>query len=57
MKKPLLYKVEEVADMLQVTKMTVYRYVKAKKIKAYKIGKEIRIDGADFQDFLESIKL
>ncbi len=57
MKKPVLYKVEEVADMLQVTKMTVYRYVKAKKIKAYKIGKEIRIDGADFQDFLESIKL
>ena len=57
MKKPLLYKVEEVADMLQVTKMTVYRYVKAKKIKAYKSGKAIRIGGADFQDFLESIKL
>lgn len=57
MKKPVLYKVEEVADILQVTKMTVYRYVKAKKIKAYKIGKEIRIDGTDFQGFLESIKL
>ena len=57
MEKPILYKVEEIADILQVTKMTVYRYVKAKKIKAYKIGKEIRIDGSDFQDFLESIKI
>lgn len=57
MEKPILYKVEEIADILQVTKMTVYRYIKAKKIKAYKIGKEIRIDGSDFQDFLESIKI
>lgn len=52
-----LYKVEEIAEILQVTKMTVYRYIKAKKIKAYKIGKEIRIDGADFEAFLESIKI
>ena len=57
MNKPVFYTVEDVADMLQVTKMTVYRYVKAKKIKAYKIGKEIRIDGTDFQEFLQSIKL
>lgn len=57
MENPILYKVEEVADILQVTKMTIYRYIKAKKIKAYKIGKEIRIDGSDFQDFMESIKI
>lgn len=57
MEKPTFYKVEEVADMLQVTKMTIYRYIKAKKIKAYKIGKEIRIYGWDFQDFMESIKI
>ncbi len=57
MEKPTFYKVEEVAEMLQVTKMTIYRYIKAKKIKAYKIGKEIRIDGSDFQDFMESIKI
>lgn len=57
MEKPTFYKVQEVAGMLQVTKMTIYRYIKAKKIKAYKIGKEIRIDGSDFQDFMESIKI
>lgn len=37
MKKQVFYTVENIADILQVTKMTVYRYVKAKKIKAYKI--------------------
>lgn len=57
MEKPTFYRVEEAADMLQVTKMTIYRYIKAKKIKAYKIGKEIRIDGSDFQDFMESIRI
>lgn len=57
MNKPTYYKVEQVADMIQVTKMTIYRYIKAKKIKAYKFGKEIRIDGADFQSFLEKSKI
>ena len=57
MEKPTLYTVEQVAEILQVTKMTVYRYIKAKKIKGYKIGKEIRIDGTDFKNFLESIKI
>jgi putative molybdopterin biosynthesis protein len=51
MEKPTLYTVEQVAEILQVTKMTVYRYIKAKKIKGYKIGKEIRIDGTDFKIF------
>ncbi len=57
MEKPTLYTVEQVAEILQVTKMTVYRYIKARKIKGYKIGKEIRIDGTDFKNFLESIKI
>ncbi len=57
MGKPTLYTVEQVAEILQVTKMTVYRYIKARKIKGYKIGKEIRIDGTDFKHFLESIKI
>lgn len=57
MEKPTLYTVEQVAEILQVTKMTVYRYIKAKKIKGYKIGKEIRIDGTDFKNFLKSIKI
>jgi len=36
--------------------MTIYRYIKAKKIKAYKIGKEFRIDKEEFNMFLNKVK-
>lgn len=36
-------KVDEVAGMLQVSKMTVYRLVENQKLPAYRIGRGIRI--------------
>ena len=36
--------------------MTIYRYIKAGKLKAYKIGKEFRIDRKEFQRFLKKTK-
>ena len=50
------YLVEELAKKLRVSDMTIYRYIKAGKIKAYKIGKEFRIDGAEFNKFLDKVK-
>lgn len=50
------YKAEELAEALQVNIMTIYRYINAKKIKAYKIGREYRIDKNEFNLFLEKIK-
>ncbi len=50
------YKAEELAEMLQVNIMTIYRYINAKKIKAYKLGREYRIDKTEFTAFLEKIK-
>ena len=47
------YLVEELAEKLRVSTMTIYRYIKAKKIKAYKIGKEFRIENKEFNDFLK----
>lgn len=47
------YLVEELAEKLRVSEMTIYRYIKAKKIKAYKIGKEFRIDKAEFEALLK----
>lgn len=47
------YLVEELAEKLRVSTMTIYRYIKAKKIKAYKIGKEFRIEKNEFNDFLK----
>jgi len=50
------YKAEELADILQVNVMTIYRYIKAGKLRAYKIGKEYRIDKKTFEDFLKSVQ-
>ena len=36
--------------------MTIYRYIKAGKLKVYKIGKEFRIDGNEFDNFLNKTK-
>jgi len=50
------YLVEELAEKLRVSNMTIYRYIKAGKLKAYKIGKEFRIDKKEFQRFLNKVK-
>jgi excisionase family DNA binding protein len=33
--------------------MTIYRYIKAGKIKAYKFGKEFRVEKGEFESFLK----
>lgn len=48
--------VQEVANILKVTKMTIYRYIKAGKITAYKVGKDFRINKEEFDKFLNIIK-
>ena len=50
------FKVNDLAKILDVNVMTIYRYIKAKKLKAYKIGKEYRINKQEFNRFLESVK-
>lgn len=44
-----VYTVEEVADILQVTRRTVYTYIKEGKINATKIGKYWRITNKDLE--------
>ena len=51
------YTAQELADKLRVNIMTIYRYIKASKVKAYKIGKEFRIDKKEFNKFLEKAKV
>jgi excisionase family DNA binding protein len=50
------YNAKELADTLGVNIMTIYRYIKAEKIAAYKIGKEFRIKKEDFDKFLDKAK-
>ena len=56
MKKQDFYTSKELAGKLRVNIMTIYRYIKAGKLKAYKIGKEFRIDKKEFNDFLNNVK-
>lgn len=46
----------DLAEKLGVNVMTIYRYIKAGKLKAYKIGKEFRIEKEEFNAFLERVK-
>ena len=46
------YTAQELADKLGINIMTIYRYIKAGRIKALKFGKEFRIESAEFESFL-----
>lgn len=49
------YIAEELAKELRVNIMTIYRYIKAGRLKAYKIGREYRIDKAELNSFLKKV--
>ncbi len=48
------YRAENLAQKLDVNIMTIYRYIKASKLKAHKIGKEFRIERSEFERFLKA---
>jgi len=50
------YTPAEVAEKLRVNIMTIYRYIKAGKINAHKLGKDFRIDVKEYKRFLKSIE-
>lgn len=50
------YTAKELAEMLSLNVMTIYRYIDAGKLKAYKIGKEFRIERSEFERFMNKAK-
>lgn len=46
------YTIDEVAKMLKVAYLTVYRWIQSGKLKAVKAGKQYRILGEDLHSFL-----
>ncbi len=50
------YTTQELANKLRVNIMTIYRYIKAGKLSAHKIGKEFRIAKVEFDGFLKRTK-
>ncbi len=50
------YTAQDLADKLGVNIMTIYRYIKAGKLRAFKFGKEFRIEVKEFESFLDKHK-
>ena len=44
----------EVADRLRVSRLTVWRYVNAGHLPAYKFGRDLRIKKSELEVFIES---
>lgn len=47
------YTLEEVSDILKITRRTIYTYIKTGKLKATKIGKYWRVTEENLKQFLE----
>jgi len=50
------YTPQEIASMLKVAYMTVYRWIRAGKLQAYQVQKQYRIREADFKKFMKANK-
>jgi excisionase family DNA binding protein len=55
-KKQEYYRAEDLAQKIDVNIMTIYRYIKAGRLVAHKIGKEYRIDRTEFERFMTKTK-
>jgi excisionase family DNA binding protein len=55
--KKTYYIVKEVSKILDLSIVTIRRYIKDQKIKGfYKLGKEWRIDKVDLEKFIKEVK-
>jgi len=50
------YTIEEVAKMLKVAYLTVYRWIQSGKLVAFKAGKQYRVKNKDLDSFVKSYK-
>lgn len=51
MSSDISYTTEEIAALLKVSKLTVYDLIKKGELPAYRVGKQMRIDDSDLQDY------
>lgn len=50
------YSIDEVAKILKVAYLTVYRWIRAKQLPSLKAGKQYRVASKDLDIFLNSYK-
>lgn len=50
------YTVQELAELLQVTRMTIYRLERSGKLKGHHIGRAKRYRREDIEDYLKTVR-
>lgn len=50
------YTTEEIAQLLKVSKLTVYDLIKKGEIRAYRVGRQMRVDAVDLTAYKERLK-
>lgn len=50
------YTTEEIAQLLKVSKLTVYDLIKKGEIRAYRVGRQMRVDAVDLSAYKERLK-
>lgn len=56
MKEDISYTTEEIAQILKVSKLTVYDLIKKEQLPSYRVGRQIRVDAHDLADYKEQTK-
>jgi excisionase family DNA binding protein len=47
------FTIDDIAKKLNLSKMTIYRYINGARLPAYKFGREFRIEPKEFEAFLK----
>jgi len=50
------YTIKQITEILQISRLTIYKFIETWKLKSYKFWKAHRIKKQDFEDFLEAHK-
>ncbi len=50
------YTIEEVASLLKVSKLTVYDLIKKNELPSYRVGRQMRVDMKDLEEYKERMK-
>ena len=49
-----VYTLKEIIDLLQVTRRTLYNWIKDGKLRAFRVGKEWRVTKEALEDFIQT---
>ena len=52
-----LLTINDITKILKVSRLTIYRYIKAGKLPAYKMGRDYRINKVEFEKYLKTTKV